>query len=272
MSDNTSASGSSGPRLTTVVELSDILFTRQGNTIIDSVDLTINQGEHWAILGPNGSGKTTLINIITGYLWPTDGTVTVLGDLYGTVDIREKRRHIGLVSSALLERVPPRESFLNVVLSGRFASLGLYEDVHDQEIERANEIAGFLGCAGIKDRRYGHLSFGERQRALIGRALMAEPRLLIVDEPCEGLDIHARETVLSILESITSSRGPTLIMVTHRVEEIPPGISHTMILKDGCVLASGEKLSTLTTENLSRAMDVTVELLLRNGRIFAVVG
>jgi iron complex transport system ATP-binding protein len=256
-----------------LIELQNISLARSGRAILDDVSFTIKSGEHWALLGPNGSGKTTLLNIITAYLWPMSGTIAVFGDRYGTVDIREKRKLIGMVSSALFERVPARETLTDVVLSGRFASMGIYDEISETDRERARTIIEFLDCENIAESQYGILSFGERQRALIGRALMPEPRLLILDEPCEGLDIHARETVLNRLNSIMESpEGPSLLMVTHRVEEIPPGISHALILKEGRVLASGGKHETITSDTLSDAMGIQIEVLHKNGRLFAVVG
>jgi len=225
-----------------ILELENIRFARGDRTILDNVTFRVNPGEHWAILGPNGSGKTTLLTLITAYSWPMDGTVTVLGDTYGEVDVSEKRRKIGMVSSALFERVPPRDTLFDVILSGRFASLGIWDKPRESDMDRARGIAEFLDCASIADRPYGVLSFGERQRALIGRALMPEPRILFLDEPCEGLDLHAREIILSRLDTIAADPdGPAMLLVTHRVEEIPPGITHAMVMKDGHILAAGKK-------------------------------
>jgi iron complex transport system ATP-binding protein len=189
------------------------------------------------------------------------------------VDIREKRRHIGIVSSALFERVPPRETLKDVVVSGRFASLGIYDEISGADLDKAGEIIEFLQCDSIQDTPYGVLSFGERQRSLIGRALMADPQLLILDEPCEGLDMNARELILNHLGKLASDPGgPAMLLVTHRVEEIPHAFTHALILKDGSILASGLKNDIITSENLSTAMDVEIEILRRNGRLFAVVG
>ncbi|MCE5249897.1 ABC transporter ATP-binding protein [bacterium] len=255
-----------------VLILDSVSLSRGSRTILSDISLTVRRGEHWAVLGPNGSGKTTLMNIITAYVWPMSGTVTVLGDRYGTIDIREKRRHIGLVSSALSERVPPRETLGNVVLSGRFASLGIFNELLDDDYHKAGEIIRFLHCETIADSQYGVLSSGERQRALIGRALMADPQLLILDEPCEGLDMGARELILNRLDILTAQPdSTTLLLVTHRIEEIPPGFTHALILKDGRVLASGLKHEVITSDNLSTAMDVDFEVLHRNGRLFAVI-
>ena len=259
--------------MTPVLTLDHISLSRGGRSILSDISLTVNPGEHWAVLGPNGSGKTTLMDIITAYLWPMEGTVTVLGDRYGSVDIREKRRHIGIVSSSLFERVPPRETLKDVVVSGRFASLGIYDERSDADLEKAGEIIEFLHCDSIKETPYGVLSFGERQLALIGRALMADPQLLILDEPCEGLDMNARELILNLLGKLASDpSGPAMLLVTHRVEEIPLAFTHALILKDGSILASGHKNDVITSKNLSKAMDVDIEILRRNGRLFAVVG
>ena len=257
----------SGP----VIQLDSICLSRNGRTILDRVSWTVARGEHWALLGPNGSGKTTLLNIVTGYLWPMEGTVDVLGGRFGTFDIREMRRRIGLVSSALFERVPSGDTFFDIVISGRFASLGVFEDPTPEDRDRASEITAFLGCERIAQSRYGALSFGERQRALIGRALMAAPDILILDEPCEGLDMHARETLLERLDTLCTGDVPTLVLVTHRVEEIPPGVGMALVLKNGRVLASGPKSGIVTSEVLSAAMDLPVEILSRNGRLYAVM-
>ncbi len=259
--------------MTPIMELDHIRLARGGRIILDDVSFAVNPGEHWAILGPNGSGKTTLLTLVTAYAWPMDGTVTVLGDRYGEVDVLEKRRRIGMVSSALFERVPPRDTLFDVILSGRFASLGIWEEPRESDLERTRGIVEFLGCGAIADRPYGVLSFGERQRALIGRALMPEPRILILDEPCEGLDLHAREIILSRLDTLaTDPGGPSILLVTHRVEEIPPGITHALVMKDGRVLAAGEKHAAVTSAVLTEAMGIGIDILHRNGRLFAVVG
>ena len=255
-----------------LIILDHIVLTRGSRSILSDISLTIARGEHWALLGPNGSGKTTLTNIVTAYVWPSDGVVTVLGDRYGTVDIREKRRHIGLVSSALFERVPASETLLDVINSGRYGSLGIFDEPNGDDISHARDIAAFLHCEQLAGSPYGILSFGERQRALIGRALMADPQILILDEPCEGLDINARELLLNRLNSLTTGNHRlSLLLVTHRVEELPPGITHALILKNGAVLAAGLKETVITSENLSAAMEVDIEIISRNGRLFALV-
>ena len=255
-----------------VVELNGIKLVQNNNVILRNVSLCIDKGQHWVILGPNGSGKTALIKVITAYLWPAQGSASVLGDKYGSVDIREKLKQIGIVSSALYDKIPQRDTCLDIILSGRYASLGIFDTINSRDRVDARGIAMSLGCEKIIDRPFGLMSFGERQRTLIGRALMAEPELLILDEPGEGLDLHAREIVLNAIDSIISRpEGPTLIMVTHRVEEIPPGITHTLILKDGRVLFSGLKKAVLNSANLTEAMDCEIEIIRKNGRYYATV-
>lgn len=256
-----------------VVRLKNVSIEREGRLILRGVNLSVERGQHWVIAGPNGSGKTTLLNVINAYLWPTSGRVSVLGERYGEVDVRDMRRLIGFVTSALYERVPPRETCLEVVLSGRFASLGMYEEPSAEDRLLAENNARFMGLENVLDRRYGVLSFGERQRTLIARALTAGPRLLILDEPFEGLDLGARERVMSFLEALLSREdSPSVLLVTHRIEEIPSGITHAALLKDGRILAAGPREVVLTSDNLSRAMDCNVEVLHRNGRLAALVG
>ncbi len=255
-----------------VIRLDNISLIREGRRLLDDVSLTVSKGEHWAVLGPNGCGKTTLLNIVTGYLWPSTGTVTVLGDRYGEVDLRRKRRQIGLVSSALFERVPGGDTFTDIVLSGRFANLGMYDEPETGDEIRAREIVSFLGREYAADRPYRILSFGERQSAHVGRALMADPSLLILDEPCEGLDLPTREHLLERIDSIAADPdGPTVIFVTHRVEEISPGITHAALMREGRIIHSGPKDAVLSGETFREAFGTAVELVRKNGRMYAQV-
>jgi iron complex transport system ATP-binding protein len=254
-----------------VVRLDDITVVRKDFHLLDTVSLTVLPGEHWALLGPNGSGKTTLLNIITAYLWPTSGSVHVLGHHYGSVDIRMLRRRIGYVSSALLELVPPRETAYDTILSGRFASLGVFDDPTDADYARARELCAFTGLDDHADHLYGTLSFGERQRALIGRALMADPDLLLLDEPCEGLDIPGRERILTLLDSLMNGENaPTVFFITHRIEELPPSISHAMLLSHGQTVARGPLATSLTSATLSAAMDIPLEIIICENRRYAI--
>lgn len=256
-----------------VISLEHITVTRAGHAIIDDVSLTVGTGEHWTIVGPNGCGKTTLLKVIDGYLWPSRGTVTVTGDRYGEIDLREKRRRIGLVSSALFERIRPRDTFREVVRSGHTGTLGAWGDIVDDDDGRAEEVIGFLGFGHVIDSRYDVLSFGERQAALIGRALMANPEVLLLDEPCEGLDLAARERLLTTVDTlIADEHGPAVLLVTHRIEEIAAGITHAAVMQNGHIVAAGPVHETLTGDILSGVYGVPVTIIRRNGRMAALVG
>jgi iron complex transport system ATP-binding protein len=253
-----------------IISLENVSLFREQNKILDNVSLDIYKGEHWALIGHNGCGKTTLLNVITGYLWPTDGKVTILGEEYGQTDIRRIRKRIGMVSSALFERIPYNDTFLDVVLSGMFGSLGVYDEISDEDKKKALVIADFLGHADIVKRPYRVLSFGERQSALLGRALMAEPEILILDEPCEGLDIPSREKILLYIDILTGKpEAPAIIFVTHRVEEISSGITHAALMKSGRIIEQGFKEEKLTSETFKKAMGIDLELVRNNGRIYA---
>lgn len=258
------------PQSQSIIELEHVSLQRNGRRILDDVSLRVTRGEYWVILGPNGCGKTTLLNIITGYLWPTSGTVTVLGGKYGEIDLREKRREIGLVSSALFERMPAGDTFFDIVVSGKYASLGMYREPTVADRDRARDIIAFLGREQVSDSPYRVLSFGERQSALIGRALMALPSLLILDEPYEGLDLPTREHFIQRLEILLRDpNGPAVLFVTHRVEEISPGITHAALIREGRMLTQGPKAEALTSRSFREAFGIEVDLASKNGRMYA---
>lgn len=193
------------------IDVQGITYNRDQKTLLADVTWRVRKGEHWALLGLNGSGKTTLLNMITGYIWPTRGSVAVLGETYGTVDLRELRKSIGWVSSSLQEKLHASDRTQYVVLSGKFATIGLYDKPDDDDFEQAAELMRQLGCAHLWDRPYQTCSQGEKQKVLIARALMASPKLLILDEPCNGLDLFARETLLGGIEALgAQADAPTL--------------------------------------------------------------
>jgi iron complex transport system ATP-binding protein len=235
--------------------------------ILHRIDWLVEKGEHWAILGANGSGKTSLLRALTGYLPPTAGTISVLGETYGRSDWRELRKRIGIVSSSIYQMMSEGETALNAVLSGRFAQIGLWGETTDAQRREAARILRRVECGYVRERPWMHLSQGERQRVLIGRALMARPRLLILDEPCAGLDPAAREHFLQFLERLANGRGaPALVLVTHHTEEITPSFSHVLLLKGGRVAASGEKARMLNSRLLSDAFGVPVRIRRAQGR------
>jgi iron complex transport system ATP-binding protein len=256
-----------------IIEVAGLRVDRDA-LILDSVEWRVEAGQHWVILGANGSGKTSLLSVLTGYLAPTAGTIRVLGETYGRADWRELRTRIGLVSSSIRQLMPPHENALNAVASGRRAMIGMWGEVGEAEARRAAEILREVEAEYLSERPWRFLSQGERQRVLIGRALMADPRLLVLDEPCAGLDPVAREHFLAFIERMLGHAGgaPTLVLVTHHVEEIVAGFSHVLVLRAGRVLAAGPRESVMTSQTLSRAFDAPVRLAASGGRYSLAVG
>src|ERR1044071_6197879 len=255
------------PKRKTILEVRDLQVRRGDTTILDGVSWRVEPGQHWAILGANGSGKTSLLSALTGYLTPSDGDVVALGRRYGESDWRELRRRIGLVSSSVRQMMPESEPALETIVSGKFAMIDLWGRVTASERVRATRILKQIECLPLAERPWGVLSQGERQRVLIGRALMADPPLLILDEPCAGLDPVAREHFLQFVERLArNATAPTLVLVTHHVEEITPAFTHVLILKGGRVLAQGAKSKMLTSATLSRAFHAPLKLRHKRGR------
>lgn len=250
-----------------VISMKDVSWICDGRYILHNINWEINRGEHWAILGLNGSGKTMLLNIINGYLWPSTGEVSVLGRRFGDCDVRELRKSIGYVSSSLQEKLYANETAEEIVLSGRFATIGLYDRPDRKDIEEAQVIMELLGCTSLSKQPYGTLSQGEKQRILIARALMSHPEILILDEPCNGLDILAREQLLSSLEHIDHGDSrPTLIYVSHHIEEIMPVISHALLLRHGKIYSMGRTRDVLMKSNLSDFYGFPVDIEWLNNR------
>jgi iron complex transport system ATP-binding protein len=241
----------------TIVKLKNIHFERDDRTILSDISWTIEKNQHWALLGANGSGKTSLLKIITGYEWPTEGSVQVLGQSYGKCNLRELRKHIGWVSTAIEHKLPEKDSAVEIVASGFDASMGIFRDISENELELAFESLALVNASNCAEQKFGILSQGEQQRILIARALINQPSLLILDEPCAGLDPAARVRFLSDLSRLAErTDAPTMVLVTHHIEEIEPWISRVMVLKNGEVLSSGLKDEVLTTDILSSAFDM----------------
>lgn len=244
-----------------VIRLSGVSYHRNGNRILSGIDWEIQQGQHWAILGANGSGKTTLLKIITGYDWVTEGRVEVLGRRLGECDVRSLRKSIGWVSSSLEHRLPTADTALDVVVSGIEAWLGVWRPFDAGELERAKSALALVGAGSLERKRYGVLSQGEQQRVLIARALVAEPVLLILDEPCAGLDPAARARFLADIQRLAATRNaPTLVLVTHHVEEIGPWVNRVLVLKEGRALAKGAPQEVLTGTVLSEAFSAQCQI------------
>jgi len=253
--------------LKTVLSVTGLCIERASTVILRDVGWRVQRGEHWVILGANGSGKTSLLSALTGYLMPTTGEISVLGETYGESDWRELRKKIGLVSSSVRQMMADEEPALETVASGKYAMIDFWGRVTRTEKTEAMKLLRQVECAYLADRPWRVLSQGERQRVLIGRALMAKPRVLILDEPCAGLDPAAREHFLQFLQRLGAQKNsPTLVLVTHHVEEIMPVFAHVLVLKNGAVLAAGKKADVMTAKNLSAAFNVKLWLSARSGR------
>lgn len=251
-----------------ILEVSHLRVARGRTTILHDVSWRVARGEHWVILGANGSGKTSLLKALTGFLSPTAGEFSVLGQRYGASDWRDLRLKIGVVTSAFTLSIPPSEIALDTVVSGKYAQLDLWHAGTRADRAAARRLLRTSGLAALAEREWAYLSQGERQRVLIARALMARPQLLILDEPCAGLDPVARERFLTYLEKLARRRSsPALVLVTHHVEEITPAFTHALLLRAGRVHAAGRRRSVLTSANLSATFDAPLRLSNRSGRL-----
>lgn len=238
------------------------LRIRRGDTqILRGLDWSIARGEHWVILGANGCGKTSLLAALTGYLTPSAGEVAVLGSVYGRTDWRELRKRVGFVSNALTREIEPDEPALHVVASGPEAMLNLWRPPRGPLRKRALALLRGWGAESLAQRAWGVLSQGERQRVLIARALLGRPPLLLLDEPAAGLDPIAREHLLALVQRETQrTRGPSVVLITHHVEEIMPGFTHVLLVRRGEVVAAGPLATTLTQHHLATTFDAPVSL------------
>lgn len=244
-----------------MIRMNGIHLIRENRHILQDVNLHVRQGEHWVILGRNGSGKTTLLEMINGYLFPSRGTVEVLGCRYGTVDVREMRKRIGYISQSLLEKMSLRDPVWEAVATGAFAYLRFYQEIPPDVTERAFAMLDRVGLSHTAEQPLGTLSQGERKKAMLARSLMAEPSILILDEPCSGLDLYEREKLLSDIERLAADpAGPAIVYVTHHIEEIMPSFTHIALLEQGRVVAAGAKREVLTPELLQQAYQVNVRV------------
>jgi iron complex transport system ATP-binding protein len=245
-----------------VLAFSGVTVRRDGATLLDSISWEVSEGERWVVLGPNGAGKTTLLQVAAANLHPTRGTATILGDQLGAVDVFELRPRIGLSSAALAERLPARETVRDVVLTASYAVVGRWRETYeDLDAERADELLDALGVAGLAERRFGTLSEGERKRVQIARALMTDPELMLLDEPAAGLDLGGREDLVRRLSVIAADPyAPALVLVTHHVEEIPPGFTHVLLLRDGRVVTAGPIETHLTAATLGETFGLDLRL------------
>ncbi len=256
-----------------VFEMENVTVRRNGREILKDINWTVERDQHWVVLGGNGSGKTSMLNVLMGYLTPTEGECHMRGreDAVNskTQNWDDWRKRIGFVSSSISQLIDPAEIAIDIVLAGRHAMVNYWQKTDDpKEIKAAEKILEKVDCTYLRDQPWVHLSQGERQRLLIGRALMAQRMdVLVLDEPCAGLDPVAREHFLGFVEELTQKGSfRSLILVTHHVEEIIPAVTHAMVLKDGEAISQGEKRRALNSLSLSKAFDSELKLRSRLGR------
>ena len=254
-----------------VLALHNVSVVRDGKKILDGVNWQVADNERWVIVGPNGAGKTTLLKIAAAQLQPTSGTARVLGETLGEINVFDLRTRIGFASTAIAGRIPNSEKVLDAVLTASYAITGRFKEKYeDVDERRARRVLAEWDLSEYADRAFGTLSDGEKKRTQIARAVMPDPELLLLDEPVASLDIGSREATIKILGGYASHpKAPAIIMVTHHLEEIPAGFTHALVLAAGKVSAAGPINSTLTTDKLSEAFGLGLEVVLLNGR-FAV--
>ncbi len=245
-----------------VLAFAGVTVRRGSSTLVEDVTWEVEEGERWVVLGPNGAGKTTLLQIAAARMHPTIGVAGILGEVLGAVDVFELRPRIGLASSAMAERIPADEVVGNVVVTASYGIIGRWREQYDDlDYARAMELLRALGAEHLADRHYGTLSEGERKRVQIARALMTDPELMLLDEPAAGLDLGGREDLVRRLGDLAAdTEAPAMVLVTHHVEEIPPGFTDVLLIRGGRVVAAGPIPLTLTADNLSATFGLPLVL------------
>ncbi|WP_425436385.1 ABC transporter ATP-binding protein [Mycobacterium numidiamassiliense] len=254
-----------------LIDFRNVSLRRDGRNLVGPLDWAVELDERWVIIGPNGAGKTSLLRVAAAVEHPSSGVAFVLGERLGRIDVSELRSRIGFSSSALAQRVPSDEVVRDLVVSAAYAVLGRWrERYEDVDYQRVTDMLESLGAEHLVDRTYGTLSEGERKRVLIARALMTDPELLLLDEPAAGLDLGGREELVARLTDLAADPdAPAIVLVTHHVEEIPPGYTHCLLLAEGRAVAAGLLPDVLTAENLSAAFGQSIALEEADGRYFA---
>jgi iron complex transport system ATP-binding protein len=255
-----------------VLRFTDVSYVRDGRPILNGFTWSMEDSERWVILGPNGAGKTTIMKLAAAKDYPTGGVVDVLSERLSQVDVFELRNRLGLVSSAAARRIPATETVRDLVLTAAYSIEGRWNEQYDEiDAQQGDEVLAEWDLVALAEHAFGTLSDGERKRALIARAVMTDPELLLLDEPSASLDLGARERLLQILSGFAQSPfSPAMVMVTHHVEEIPPGFTHALLLREGQVQAAGPLATTLTAENLEATFGMPFELTQSAGRYSAV--
>lgn len=254
-----------------ILSLSHVTLVRDGKRILSDVSFTVRRGEHWAVIGKNGAGKSFLLRMIGAQQFPTSGAIEVLGKRFGEYDLWKLKPHIGFLSDLLQAGYRPGERGEDIVLSGFFSSIGLYDRVNRSMRRAARVLLERIGIRHLADRRFDEMSHGEQRTLLITRALVFEPALLVLDEPCTGLDLATREDFLSTLSRVAVRGGASIVFVTHHLEEIIPECTHVLLLKGGRVAAAGDKARLMTVKNLSSLFDCPVSVAKRGSRYWVRV-
>ncbi len=254
-----------------LLHLSDVEVSRSGRRILGPINWQLLDGERWVVLGPNGAGKTTFLQLLGALIHPSKGTVQLLGETLGSVDVFELRRRIGMSSSALNDSIPMDEKVIDLVLTAAYAITGRWIEEYDLWDEsRAKALLDIFGIRELASRTYGTLSEGEKKRSQIARALMADPEVLLLDEPAAGLDLGGREDILNrISRYLNEPSSPASVIVTHHIEEIPTGTTHALLLKNAQIYAAGPILETLTEANIKDVFGVDVKIIFDGVRFFA---
>ena len=254
--------------MSAVLDFVEVSVRRGESILLDQVSWTVEEDDRWVILGPNGAGKTTLLQVAAAQLHPSSGVAGVLDEVLGAVDVFDLRPRIGLTSAALAERIPRPEKVHDVVVSASYGVVGRWREYYDDlDHERARDLLIEVGVKHLADRTFGTLSEGERKRVQIARALMVDPELLLLDEPAAGLDLGGREDLVSTLSVLAADPdSPATVLVSHHVEEIPPGFTHALLLRDGRVVTQGVLDEVLTRESLSATFGMPLALRHEDGR------
>jgi iron complex transport system ATP-binding protein len=257
----------------TALDLRNISVVFDGTRVLDDISWTVHSGEHWVVVGPNGAGKTTLLRMAALYLHPSTGTVDVLGQRLGRTDVRTLRERIAFSSPALAARLEPSMNALEVVMTARYAALApWWHQYTDADRARAHELLREWRCDQLADHKFPTLSAGERQRVLLARTLMNEPGVVLLDEPTAGLDVGGREELVADLTAWARDPArPPMALITHHLEEVPPGFTHALVLKAGRVHAQGPIAETITSEILSDAFELRLHVDERDGRFTATM-
>ncbi|GAB2514529.1 ABC transporter ATP-binding protein [Paramicrobacterium agarici] len=257
--------------MSTVLDFTGVTVVRNGTAILDGIDWRVDDSERWVILGPNGAGKTTLLQLASTLMYPTRGQVSILNETLGHVDVFELRPRIGFASSAMAKRIPFDETVINVVMTAAYSVTGRWNEAYeDLDEKRARRVLAEWRLDHLADRRFGTLSDGEQKRTQIARGVMTDPEMLLLDEPAASLDLGAREELLVLLSGYAQAAdAPAIVMVTHHVEEIPTGITHALLLRDGRIVSAGPLEQSLTSKTLSETFDMPIELTQHEGRYAA---